>query len=152
MSAIGLGSESTNAGPLVGSRSSYDGLAGLSEADAAERLIACGRIPPQRSSRSYASIVRANVLTVFNAILAGFGALTLAFGDWRDALFLGVILANSGIGITQEVRAKRALDRLSLLVAPRATVKRGGSRALRGCRGGRRRRPRAARAGRSGDG
>ena len=105
----------------------YDGLAGLSEGDAAKRLIARGRIRPQRPSRSYTSIVRANVLTVFNAILAGFGALTLAFGDWRDALFLGVIVANSGIGITQEVRAKRALDRLSLLVAPHATVKRGGA-------------------------
>jgi len=99
----------------------------LSEGDAAKRLIARGRIRPQRPSRSYTSIVRANVLTVFNAILAGFGALTLAFGDWRDALFLGVILANSGIGITQEVRAKRALDRLSLLVAPHATVKRSGT-------------------------
>jgi P-type E1-E2 ATPase len=50
---------------------------------------------------------------------------TLIFGDVRDALFLGVIVANSGIGITQEVRAKRALDRLSLLVAPQATVRRG---------------------------
>jgi P-type E1-E2 ATPase len=66
--------------------------------------------------------VRANVLTVFNAILAGFGAVTLAFGDWRDALFLGVIVANSAIGITQEARAKRALDRLSLLVAPHGAV------------------------------
>ena len=55
------------------------------------------------SSRSYASIVRANALTVFNAILVGFGALTLIFGDWRVALFLGVIVANAGIGITQEV-------------------------------------------------
>ena len=70
--------------------------------------------------------MRANVFTVFNAILAGFGVLTLAFGDWRDALFLGVIIANSGIGITQEVRAKRALDRLSLLVAPHARVRRDG--------------------------
>jgi P-type E1-E2 ATPase len=73
------------------------------------------------------SIVRANVLTVFNAILAGFGAVTLIFGDARDALFLGIIIANSTIGITQEVRAKRALDRLSLLAAPRATVRRGGA-------------------------
>jgi cation-transporting P-type ATPase E len=64
--------------------------------------------------------VRANTLTVFNLILAVFGAVTLAFGDWRDALFLGVILTNTTIGIAQEVRAKHALDRLALLVAPRA--------------------------------
>ncbi|HXV96448.1 MAG TPA: HAD-IC family P-type ATPase, partial [Gaiellaceae bacterium] len=55
-----------------------------------------------------------------------FGALTLAFGDWRDALFLGVLVGNSAIGITQEVRAKRALDRLAALVAPTATVMRDG--------------------------
>jgi cation-transporting ATPase E len=99
---------------------------GLSEAQAAARLAARGRTREPTRSRSYASIVRANVLTVFNAILAGFGAVTLVFGDARDALFLGVIVANATIGITQESRAKRALDRLASLVAPRATVVRGG--------------------------
>jgi cation-transporting P-type ATPase E len=102
-------------------------LVGLTEAEAQRRLLAASRPQPQGSSRSYASIVRANVLTVFNLILAGFGAVTLIFGDARDALFLGIIVANAGIGITQEVRAKRALDRLSLLVAPHARVSRDGS-------------------------
>ncbi|MGP0047352.1 MAG: HAD-IC family P-type ATPase [Solirubrobacteraceae bacterium] len=73
------------------------------------------------------SILRANVLTPFNLILAAFGVVTLIFGDPRDALFLAVLVANSLIGISQEVRAKRALDRLSLLVAPEAMVKRDGS-------------------------
>ncbi|HWY90607.1 MAG TPA: hypothetical protein VNY31_08040 [Solirubrobacteraceae bacterium] len=100
---------------------------GLSEADAAAALAAQGSVAKPASSRSYGSIVRANVLTVFNAILAAFGAITLVFGDWRDALFLGVIVANTTIGIAQEARAKRALDRLALLVAPRATVVRDGS-------------------------
>ena len=100
--------------------------AGLSDAEAARRLAARRDTREPGSSRSYASIVRANVLTVFNLILAGFGAVTLIFGDPRDALFLGIIVANAGIGITQEVRAKRALDRLSLLVAPQATVRRDG--------------------------
>ena len=100
---------------------------GLTEAEAARRLAAAGDRGEPATSRSYASIVRANVFTVFNAILAGFGAVTLIFGDVRDALFLGIIVANSTIGIVQEVRAKRALDRLSLLVAPRARVQRDGS-------------------------
>jgi cation-transporting ATPase E len=52
--------------------------------------------------------------------------LTLAFGDWRDALFLFILLANSAIGIGQELRAKAALDRLAALVAPAATVVRDG--------------------------
>ena len=55
-----------------------------------------------------------------------FGALTLAFADPRDALFLGIVVFNSGIGIFQELRAKRALDRLAALVAPTATVVRDG--------------------------
>src|SRR5665213_2525745 len=80
-----------------------------------------------RSSRSYASIVRANVFTVFNLILAVAGAMTLVFGDWQDALFLGVLVANAGIGSWQEIRAKRALDRLSALVVPIATVIRDGT-------------------------
>lgn len=102
-------------------------LSGLTEQDATRLLAERGAPRRQGSGRSYASIVRANVLTVFNVILAGFGALTLIFGDWQDALFLGVIVANAAIGITQEVRAKRALDRLSLLVAPHGRVLRGGA-------------------------
>jgi P-type E1-E2 ATPase len=80
-----------------------------------------------RTSRSYASIVRANVLTVFNLILLVAGVLTLAFGNWQDALFLGILVGNAGIGTVQEVRAKRALDRLTALVAPHATVVRDGT-------------------------
>jgi magnesium-transporting ATPase (P-type) len=102
------------------------GTLGLTEAEAARRLAAAGPREEQGTSRSYASIFRANVLTVFNAILAAFGALTLIFGDARDALFLFIIVANSAIGIRQEVKAKRALDRLSLLVAPQARVHRDG--------------------------
>jgi P-type E1-E2 ATPase len=99
---------------------------GLSETEAAARLTARGPLPKTASSRSYASIVRANVLTVFNAILAAFGTVTLLYGDARDALFLGIILANTAIGVTQEVRAKRALERLASLIAPRARVVRAG--------------------------
>jgi len=99
---------------------------GLSETEAARRLAEHGSRRPPASSRSYASIVIANVFTVFNLILAVFGMLTLAFGAWEDALFLGVLVGNTLIGATQEVRAKKALDRLSALVAPTATVVRDG--------------------------
>ena len=99
---------------------------GLSTAEAQRRLAVRGPLPALPSSRSYGSIVRANVFTVFNLILAVFGALTLLYADWRDALFLGVLISNSAIGITQEVRAKRALDRLAALVEPTATLVRDG--------------------------
>ena len=99
---------------------------GLSETEAAARLAARGEAPEPPASRSTSAIVRANAVTPFNAILLALGLLTLVFGDWRDALFLGIIVANTGIGIWQELRAKRKLDELAALVAPRATVVRDG--------------------------
>ena len=99
---------------------------GLTEAEARSRLAARGEDQEAPASRSTASIVRANIVTPFNAILLALGLLTLVFGDWRDALFLGIIVSNSAIGIWQELRAKRKLDELAALVAPRATVVRDG--------------------------
>jgi len=53
--------------------------------------------------------------------------LTITFGSWRDALFLGILISNIVIGSFQEVRSKRALDRLAALVAPEAMVVRDGA-------------------------
>jgi cation-transporting ATPase E len=99
--------------------------AGLTQQEAERKLAARPHAPPG-SSRSYKSIVVANVFTVFNLILLAAGVLTLSFGDVQDALFLAILIGNSGIGIAQEVRAKRTLDRLAALVAPTATVVRDG--------------------------
>ena len=99
---------------------------GLSEDEARRRLPERPPPAPTSTGRSYGSIARANVLTVFNLILAVFGTITLVYGDWRDALFLGILVANTSIGIVQEVRAKHALERLAALVAPTATVVRDG--------------------------
>ncbi|MCW3066888.1 MAG: ATPase, P-type (transporting), superfamily, subfamily, partial [Solirubrobacterales bacterium] len=55
-----------------------------------------------------------------------FGVLTIAFASWRDALFLGILVSNIAIGSFQEIRSKRALDRLAALVAPEAMVVRDG--------------------------
>src|SRR5262249_59065295 len=99
---------------------------GLTEAEADKRLAARGKLPSERSSRSYASIIRANALTIPNGILLLFGALTLGFGSWKDALFLGILVTNIAIGSFQEIRSKRALDRLAALVAPEAVVVRDG--------------------------
>ena len=100
---------------------------GLTSAEAASRLAALPQRKRARGSRSYGEIVWANTATLFNAILGGLLVLTLALGNPRDALFGGVIVANTLIGIVQEVRAKRVLDRLALLVAPRARVRRDGA-------------------------
>lgn len=99
---------------------------GLTQAEAERRLRERGPLPDQASSRSYRSIVVANTFTIFNLILAVFGAATIAFGNPKDALFLGILVANTAIGSFQEIRAKRALDKLAALVAPHATVVRDG--------------------------
>lgn len=80
----------------------------------------------QTSSRSVWEIVRANVLTLFNAIVAGSFILLLVLGQWRDALFGFSAVGNAVIGIVQEYRAKRALDRLAVIDTPHARVLRDG--------------------------
>ena len=99
---------------------------GLTHAEAARRLAARGPSGEQRSSRSTRAIVRENTLTLFNMILLGFGAALIAVGDFADLLFVGIVAINASVGILQELRAKRQLDRLALLVAPRARVIRDG--------------------------
>ena len=100
---------------------------GLSSAEAAQRLRGLG--PVERdSSRSLRSIVLANVLTLFNAIILVFFLLVLSQGLWADALFGVIAIVNSAIGIRQEVKAKETLDNLALLVAPQAEVVRDGQR------------------------
>ena len=84
---------------------------GLTSAEAIARRPRRRPARRARGSRSYANIVRNNVFTLFNAILGVLLAVILALGDFRDGLFGGVMIANIAIGITQEVRAKRALDR-----------------------------------------
>jgi cation-transporting P-type ATPase E len=81
----------------------------------------------EKTSRTFGEIVRANVLTRFNAILTTMFVIVLAVGSPGDGLFMGVVITNSLIGIVQEVRAKRTLDRLAVLSAPRARVVRDGS-------------------------
>ena len=70
--------------------------------------------------------MRANTLTVPNAILFVFGVLTISLASWRDALFMGILVSNIAVGSFQEIRSKRALDRLAALVAPEAVVVRDG--------------------------
>jgi cation-transporting ATPase E len=104
------------------------GSAGLTAAEVAER-VARGDTNDagDRTSRTYGEIVRANVLTRFNAILGTMLVIILAVGDIRDSLFGVILVANSAIGIIQEVRAKRTLDRLAVLAAPFARVVRDGT-------------------------
>ena len=100
---------------------------GLDEQQVRQRL-ADGRDnrAVQPTSRSAWSIVRANVLTRFNALLGALCVLVLVVGPVQDALFGLVLIANSTVGIVAEMRAKRTLDRLQVLTATSARVLREG--------------------------
>jgi len=78
------------------------------------------------SSRSIVAILRANVFTIFNAILASAVVVVLVVGSWQDAVFGFVLLLNTLTGTIAELRAKRALDNLAVLAAPTAHVIRDG--------------------------
>ena len=81
---------------------------------------------PNAPTRSVGQIVRGNVFSPINLIVAILAALVIAAGSPKDALFGGVIVANSVIGVVQELRAKRVLDRLRVVNAPRAHAVRDG--------------------------
>ncbi|MBK5111361.1 MAG: cation-translocating P-type ATPase, partial [Thermoleophilia bacterium] len=98
---------------------------GLTSAEAAERLRQLG--PAERhSSRSTSSIVAGNVFTLFNLIIGVFFILIMSLGLYADAIFGLIAIVNSWIGIRQEMKAKETLDRLAVLVAPRADAIRDG--------------------------
>ncbi|MCW7942375.1 metal ABC transporter ATPase [Streptomyces hygroscopicus] len=98
---------------------------GLSSAEVAER-VARGEVNdiPVRSSRSLGEIVRANVFTRFNAIIGVLWLIMLCVAPFQDSLFGYVIIANTGIGIIQEWRAKKTLDSLAVIGEARPTVRR----------------------------
>ncbi|MEW6059667.1 MAG: HAD-IC family P-type ATPase [Actinomycetota bacterium] len=100
---------------------------GLSEAEVRERVERGEKNDvPATPSRTVKEIVRANVFTRFNALLGGLLVVILIVGPIQDALFGGVLIANSLIGILQELRAKRTLDKLAVLTAPKARIVRSG--------------------------
>ncbi|MGW1125558.1 HAD-IC family P-type ATPase [Streptomyces sp. NPDC002526] len=103
---------------------------GLTAAEVAER-ISRGEVNdvPVRSSRSLTEIVRANVFTRFNLIIGVLWVIMLAVAPIQDSLFGFVIIANTGIGIVQEWRAKKTLDSLAVVGESKPVVRRDGKAA-----------------------
>ncbi|WP_297748912.1 HAD-IC family P-type ATPase [uncultured Tessaracoccus sp.] len=106
-----------------------EGLRGLSTREVEER-VAKGQVNtlPSRSGRSTSDIIRANVLTRVNCILFILFCCVLLTGRIEQGLFAGLIVANSIIGIVQELRAKRTLDKLAVVGEAKPTVIRDGAR------------------------
>ncbi|MDQ0754905.1 HAD-IC family P-type ATPase [Arthrobacter sp. B3I4] len=102
-------------------------LTGLTEADVLARISSgLDNRTPDQTSRSLWQIFRANVLTLFNAIVGTSFLVLLLLGRWQDALFGLAAAGNAVIGAVQEFRAKRSLDRLAIMDAPQARVLRDG--------------------------
>ncbi len=77
-------------------------------------------------SKTVGQIIKGNLLTYFNLIFAILAILVVAAGSFRSLTFLPVVIANLFIGILQEIRAKKTLDQLTMLNAPKAEVVRNG--------------------------
>lgn len=77
-------------------------------------------------TKSSARIVCENVFTLFNLINLILAVMVISVGSFRNALFMGVVICNTAIGIFQGIRAKRAIDKLSIISAPKARVIRDG--------------------------
>ncbi len=82
--------------------------------------------PVDAASKSGREIVYSNIFTYFNLIFFIIAILLITVGSFRDLTFLPIIIANTLIGIIQELRSKRVLDDLSILNAPKNTVIRDG--------------------------
>ncbi|QPP08211.1 HAD-IC family P-type ATPase [Streptomyces bathyalis] len=115
-------------GTAAGTTPGDDPQRGLSAAEVEART-ARGEINdvPVRSSRSLTDIVRANVFTRFNAIIGVLFVIILFVGPVQDSLFGFVIIANTLIGIVQELRAKRTLDNLAVIGEVKPVVRRDGA-------------------------
>ena len=102
---------------------------GLTEQEAlARRKAGQGNDQKIASSRTYGDILRQNVFNVINIVLFSIGAVMVGIGRVGDAVVsVGLIVMNVVVGVYQEIRAKRQLDRIALLTRPRATVIREGA-------------------------
>ena len=81
---------------------------------------------PNESSKTVASIIAGNVFTYFNAIFFGLAVLVIMVGAYRNLTFMAAVIANMFIGIIQQLRAKKELDKLSLLDVTEYSVIRNG--------------------------
>ena len=96
---------------------------GLSQKEVEQR-IKQGKVngSVNRTSKTYGEIIRENVFTFFNGLNVMLAAAILYVHSYRNLLFMGVVLWNTGIGIVQEIRTKRLLDKMALLLESKVKV------------------------------
>ncbi len=80
------------------------------------------------NTRTYKQIVKENTLTFFNFLNLVLLVLVLLVGSYKNSMFVGIIIINTVIGIIQEVRAKKTIDKLAILTETKAVVLREGKK------------------------
>ena len=104
-----------------------DPAKGLTAAQAEERTrLGYANTPVSSPGKTVAQIILSNVFTYFNLIFFVLAGFVIAVKSWNNLMFMGVVIVNMVIGIVQEIRSKRTLDRLNLLSAPRGVAVRDG--------------------------
>ena len=100
---------------------------GLTAAQVRER-VECGlmNVTEDSASMSTSDIIKTNILTYFNLIFFIIAGILLLVGSYNNLTFLVVVILNTAIGIIQELRSKRTLDRLTIMAEPEVTVIRDG--------------------------
>ncbi|MEF9971219.1 MAG: cation-translocating P-type ATPase, partial [Oscillospiraceae bacterium] len=102
---------------------------GLNAGQVAERLEnGCSNVSIDPPSKTVGQIIRTNLLTYFNIVFFALAICVIAVGSWVNLTFMPVVLANSVIGIIQELRSKKMLDKLSIISSPKGVVVRDGAR------------------------
>lgn len=100
-------------------------ITGLTDAEVAQRVADCqSNAVRKRATRSIAVIVRANVFTRINAILGVLLLIVLSTGSLINGMFGLLIIANSVVGMVQEIRAKQTLDKLAIVGQAKPVVRR----------------------------
>ena len=82
--------------------------------------------PVESPTKSDKQIIRENIFTYFNLIFVVLAVCLLLVGDWKDMTFLLIVAANAVIGIVQQLRSKRTIEKLSLLSAAKVRIIRDG--------------------------
>ena len=104
-------------------------MTGLTNEQIQER-IAQGKVnvSDNLNTRTYKQIILENTLTFFNFLNIVLSALVILVGSFKNSLFIGIILINTVIGIIQEIRAKKTLDKLAILTENKTVVLREGKK------------------------
>lgn len=104
-------------------------MTGLTDEQVNER-IEQGKVNADENpnTRTYKQIVRENTLTFFNFLNLVLLILVLMVGSYKNAFFVGIIIINTLIGIAQEIRAKKTIDKLAILTAKKSIVIREGKK------------------------